>query len=63
MTRVRLRFELPTREGSHRVEGEGAVVRCVPRGDATYEVAIYFTDLSESDRERIAGFVRSSNRI
>ena len=63
MTRVRFRFDLPTGEGSRRVEGEGAVVRCVRRGEGGYEVAIFFTEVSEADRERIAGFVRTSNRL
>ena len=62
MTRVRFSFELPTAEGPHRVEGEGAVVRCVP-SEGRYEVAIFFTEIGEADRERIAGFVRGSSRV
>ncbi len=62
MTRVRFRFSLPSPEGPRRIEGEGAVVRCARRAEAGFEIGIFFTEISEADRDRLAEFVRASAR-
>ncbi|MCI0589509.1 MAG: PilZ domain-containing protein [Planctomycetes bacterium] len=62
MTRVRFRFDLPSPEGPRRIEGEGAVVRCAGRAQSGYEIGIFFTEMADADRDRLAEFVRASAR-
>ena len=62
MTRLRLELELPHGSRPVRVRCAGVVVRVEPvitnpeRG--RYQVAIFFTQMSERDRSAIARFVR-----
>ncbi|MBL8694312.1 MAG: PilZ domain-containing protein [Planctomycetes bacterium] len=55
MTAVRINMEIPGAR-AHAVTAEGAVVRCEPAGDE-YEVAIFFTALSDGDRHALDQFV------
>ena len=65
MSTVQLTLQLPG--ANHRPQAraivcEGAVVRVDPletrgEGDATFRVAIFFTEITEADRERISRYV------
>jgi hypothetical protein len=61
MTKLQLRFELPTGEGWVPVRCAGVVVRVEPvvtspdRG--RYHVAVFFTDIAETERSAISQFV------
>lgn len=61
MTLVRMRLELPgTREAA---EVEGVVVRTVKLRDktpATYDVALFFSQLTPAARQTVEGFVRTN---
>lgn len=63
LSHVRLAFEVAAESGSREIACGGAVVRCVKDGrasgggPATYEVAIFFTDLRETDRAALDEFV------
>src|SRR5262249_28776386 len=66
MTRVKITLDLePEKTGAagFRLEVTGAVVRCRPlrhgTGQRRYEVALYFTDLGDAAREKLAELVRS----
>jgi hypothetical protein len=66
MTRVKITLDLePEKSGAQgfRLEVTGAVVRCRPlrhgTGQRRYEVALYFTDLGDAAREKLAELVRS----
>lgn len=63
MMRVRFKFDLPSPEGPRRIEGVGAVVRCARRAEAIFEIGIFFTEMSDADRDRLAEFVRASARL
>lgn len=63
MTKVRFAIELPTVHGPRRVEGEGAVVRCLRHAEGRFEVAVFFTDLPDAEREVLGSFVRGSDRV
>jgi hypothetical protein len=62
MTKLQLHFELPSSSRRVRIRCSGIVVRVEPvvasaeRG--RYNVAIFFTDLSERNRSAISRFVR-----
>ncbi len=59
MTILRLELDLPGASDPGRVSGVGVVVRCrrvAPPVDH-YEVAVFLNDISDSDRERLAGVV------
>jgi hypothetical protein len=66
MTQLMVRLELPPLESVEEegpvLELLGAVVRCQPhrRGSARrrFEVAIYFTDLSDQARQSLEKFIR-----
>ncbi len=62
MTKLQLRFELPDGERRVVVSCTGVVVRVEPvianPDRPRYNVAIFFTDLSERDRTAIERFVR-----
>lgn len=62
MTKLKIRLELPTEHGSS-IACQGVVVRIEPPVEtpkrATYHVAIFFNDLSEQDRTRLAGYVQA----
>ena len=66
MTKLELEFELPDGSRHARVRCTGAVVRAEPvvatpeRG--RYNIAIFFTDLSERDRSAISRFVAGTPR-
>ncbi len=60
MTMVGITLELPGQTDG--AEVKGAVVRCAKRRDvtpATYELGIFFTEMSPSCRQAIEGFVES----
>lgn len=66
MTRLKITLDLEgAKEGSpgFRLEVTGAVVRCRPlrhgTGRRRYDVALYFTDLDDGAREKLAELVRS----
>ena len=58
MARIGILVDLPKPVNS-RVKAEGIVVRCEPdeRGDDKFMVAIFFTRVSEPDKETIGDFV------
>ena len=66
MTKLELEFELPDGSRHARVRCAGAVVRAEPvvttpeRG--RYNIAIFFTDVSERDRAAISRFVAGAPR-
>ncbi len=65
MSKVQLTLQLPAGDAAHPEQPivcAGAVVRVDPihtlgEGDATFRVAIFFTDVKEADRERIVRYV------
>jgi hypothetical protein len=62
LTRLRITLELPEGAGaSSRVACDGVVVRTEPEAEsaavAEYEVACYFTDMSDTDRERLESYI------
>ena len=61
MTKLKIRVALPTEHGSH-IDCRGVVVRIEPPVEskrATYNVAIFFNDLADDDRTRLAGYVQT----
>jgi hypothetical protein len=59
MTMVGIMLELPGRPSG--TEIKGAVVRCAKRRDvspATYELGIFFTEMTPDSRRAIEGFVK-----
>lgn len=61
MTLVNIDLQLPTGKDSHTIQG--AVVRCEKRRDAspaTYEVAVYFTELPDEARVELRDYVARS---
>ena len=62
MTKLQLRLELPEQGGTTTVECIGVVVRVEPTihsaERAGYDMAVYFTELSDRDRAAIERFVR-----
>jgi len=58
MARIGVMVDLPKPVES-RIEAEGIVVRCEPHelGDDNFVVAIFFTRVSEADKEAIGNFV------
>lgn len=62
LTKLRITLELPE-EGAKpsQVTCDGVVVRTEPdvetAGENDYQVACYFTDISESDRERLESYI------
>lgn len=57
MTVLELSFELPS--GGPQLDVRGAVVRCEPISDHIdhYEVAVFLHELSDREREAIAGYI------
>lgn len=67
LSQVHLLFLLPESGGSREVSCNGAVVRCVKDGRAhgpgtSYETAIFFTNLRETDRAALEEFVTTLRR-
>jgi hypothetical protein len=66
MTKLQLEFELPEGSRHARVRCAGAVVRAEPvvatPEKGRYNIAIFFTDLSERDRSAISRFVAGAPR-
>ena len=63
MTALRIALDLPAEDGAdQRVEAGGAVVRCQPISPRVehYEVAVFFHDIAEDDRQRLRRFVDRS---
>ncbi len=63
MTLVNIDLQLPTGKDSHTVQG--AVVRCEKRRNvspATYEVAVYFTDLAPEIRKELRDYVTRASK-
>jgi hypothetical protein len=62
MTKVQIRLELPTEQGSRPLRCQGVIVRIDPPHASPqqrrYQVAIFFNDLSERDRAHLAHFVQ-----
>lgn len=62
MTKLIIRLELPKAHGSH-IDCRGVVVRIEPPIETPrhtkYNVAIFFNELSEQDRKRLAGYVQT----
>lgn len=61
MARISVMVDLP-KPVEKRIEAEGIVVRCEPHelGDDNFVVAIFFTKVSETDKEAINSFVVST---
>jgi hypothetical protein len=64
LTRLRITLELPGDAGAKsRVACDGVVVRTEPEveapGGGEYEVACYFTEISEPDRSRLEKYILS----
>jgi len=62
LTRLRITLELPADGGStSRVSCDGVVVRTEPEAESPgvreYQVACYFTDISESDQRRLETYI------
>ena len=62
LTKLRIMLELPEDGASpSNVTCDGVVVRTEPEvetaGEDDYQVACYFTDISESDRERLESYI------
>ncbi len=62
LTRLRITLELPEEPGStSRVACDGVVVRTEPEVETAsaseYEVACYFTDMSDTDRDRLESYI------
>ncbi len=59
MARVGVMIDMP-KPAEHRIEAEGIVVRCDPDelGDDHFLVAIFFTRLSDDDRDAVTEFVQ-----
>jgi hypothetical protein len=53
--------QLPRRTGPSRVTCDGVVVRTEPEeetpGERDYQVACYFTNISDRDRERLESYI------
>ena len=60
MTKLQLAFSLPT--ASQPIRCEGVVVRVLPQteqpGRNIYEVAVFFTEVSDADRNALNAFVQ-----
>jgi c-di-GMP-binding flagellar brake protein YcgR len=63
MTQVRIDLHIPQNGSLHQVSAEGAVVRCreIPENtpDEKYEIAIFFTGISDDGRKNIERYVTS----
>ncbi len=62
LTRLRITLELPESSGrASRVACDGVVVRSEPEeespGTSEYEVACYFTEIADADRERLESYI------
>ncbi len=62
LTKLRITLELPEDVGRpSQVTCDGVVVRTEPEvetaGERDYQVACYFTDISEGDRERLESYI------
>ena len=62
LTKLRITLELPEDGGDpSRVTCDGVVVRTEPEeetpGESDYQVACYFTDISDRDRERLESYI------
>ena len=63
MTQVALVIRLPNAVGAREISCRGAVVRSAPAGrDASFETAIFFTHMSDADRDDVEKFVSSIGR-
>ena len=58
LTQISLEFQLPGASQVHRITG--AVVRCDPLDDGTFDVAVFFTDIQTETRVSLSNFVRKS---
>lgn len=63
MARIGIMVDLP-KPMEYRIEAEGIVVRCEPHelGDDNFVVAIFFTRVSQADKEAINNFVTVSSK-
>jgi len=61
LTKLRITLELPEDGAPSKVTCDGVVVRTEPEvetaGEDDYQVACYFTDMSELDRERLESYI------
>ncbi len=61
LTKLRITLELPEEGAPSKVTCDGVVVRTEPEvetaGEDDYQVACYFTDMSELDRERLESYI------
>ena len=62
LTRLRITLELPEESGTaSRVSCDGVVVRTEPEAEAAsvreYQVACYFTEISDADRRRLESYI------
>jgi PilZ domain len=62
LTKLRITLELPADAGrKSRVACDGVVVRTEPEmespGTAEYQVACFFTNIADSDRERLESYI------
>ncbi|MBI3818610.1 MAG: PilZ domain-containing protein [Planctomycetes bacterium] len=62
MTAVKLELALPGMAGEM-LSVRGAIVRNEKTSDGEYEIAIFFTGITESERERIREFVNSRQPV
>lgn len=61
LTKLRITLELPEDGAPSRVTCDGVVVRTEPEeetpGESDYQVACYFTDISDMDRVRLESYI------
>jgi hypothetical protein len=62
LTRLRITLELPESAGANsQVSCDGVVVRTEPEAEEPtvreYQVACYFTDISDADRQRLEAYI------
>jgi hypothetical protein len=66
MTKLQIRFRVPVRPQPTWISCEGVIVRVEPPRQVprrrSYDVAIFFTDLAESDRAIVARYVQQRLR-
>ncbi len=64
MTVLSVRIDLPGHGGSGpgRIDGRGAVVRCLPISKTLdhYEIALFLNEIGEPERERLDAFVAAT---
>ena len=65
MTVLELSVALPVKDGTRRIGGHGAVVRCARIAKALdhYEIAVFLNEMIEADRRSIEEYVRARDGV